>query len=293
MQELGGMMRAIELQKMIEDKVTEWRQRSARVAGGGMVDSYQQPVNFKRHTNRRKNSAEINKIIAKYSKPNKRADERYNIVQKPKSPPPVRPERTKKLKSSGNFSKSVDNLATIDMNPNPANMSTNFHISKYKLGAKSHEDLRVFVDVNHNRKSANFDEKSIMENKLIGNKVNVIPKKIPEEIINYEDFKNNDIRKRCSIATSTPISKKKMCSEEDDKVNDYFKKCTISSVSDLKKGSSEPNILSASVSKESLNSTKTVDYRKKWKMLKPPFRKGAFDCLLLWKIRKSKNEQTK
>lgn len=281
MQELSSMMRAMELQRVIEDKVSEWRQRSARVAGKTVADSYQQPVTFKRQVNRRKNSAEINKIIAKYSKPNcnRNAGEKHNIIQRPPSPPPpIRPARVKKRAT---ISKSVDNLTKIDVHSEPTNGSL---VTK-RYETKSHDDLTALGDVRV--KSSRFQEHSIMAR----NEPNIKPNISIEDNnnIDYNDFKNIEKRKRRSIATSTPITERKPVNS-----NDNFKKCINygASVSDLRKGVSEPDILSATGSRDSLNSAKT-EYKKKWKILRQPFRKGTFDCLLLWKNRKSRKDQTR
>ncbi|CAH0720001.1 unnamed protein product, partial [Brenthis ino] len=57
---------------------------------------------------------------------------------------------------------------------------------------------------------------------------------------------------------------------------------------ELKKGISEPDILS----KKSVESGSTLDIRKRWKLIKPPFRKGAFDCLLRWRGKRPQTDQS-
>lgn len=261
MQELTTMMRAIELQRAIEDKVSEWRQRSAKVTGKNMADSYQQPINFKRQINRRKHSAEINKIYAKYSKPiniDKNAGERHFVVQKRPSPPPIRPPRVKKQK---NISKSADNLTNINLDTSIVGN----RILKNKYETKSD-------DRKYNRHSL-------------------------DEILDYNDFKDIENKKKINIMTSTPIIVRKSSQEESIEIQD-FKKCSkysasVNDLSDIRKGNSEPNILSASDSRESLDSVKTSGYKKKWKFLKKPFRKGTFDRFLVWKTKKPHKETTR
>lgn len=299
MPELGPMMRALELQRLIEDKVSEWRERSARVAGGATVaDSYQQPLNFKRHTHRRKNSSEINRIIAKYSRPNKRADEHHVTRITSESPPirpprgpPSRPPRTKKLSNSKIFSKSEDNLASMgdcDMHPDPDENKPRFNLAKYN--AKSCEDVTAFVDIHHVRKSKNFAQTSIMNARIVDNPrpPRVKLHSICEDLTVVSDFNDSglDLRKKSDFATSTPLSQRKTFSSEGsvfEKCNNYSK-----SESEMRKGRSEPDILSLS-SIDSVGTSKTIDSKKKWKLgLKPPFRKGAFDCLLRWRGKKAK-----
>ncbi|KAJ8716635.1 hypothetical protein PYW07_003262 [Mythimna separata] len=290
MPEIGPMMRALELQRLIEDKVAEWRERSARVAGATVADAYQQPLNFKRHTYRRKNNAEINRIIAKYSKPTKRADEPYSVRLSPKTSP-KRPPRVKKL--SKVLSKSEDNLTSIGEmevanNPKPEEHPY-FNLSKYNT--KSCEDVTAFVDVHHNVKSKNFEQNSILNAKT------VVPERRPklhsicEGVTDISEFSDSGLGCDRSIdrsfATSTPLSKRKTCPPSGSVLTLNFEKVTKKpiSVSDLRKGVSEPNILRADVSES--GSSKTIDFRKRWKMLKPkPFKKGAFDCLLLWRGKK-------
>lgn len=286
MPELGPLMRALELQRVIEDKVTEWRERSARVAGATVADSYQQPLNFKRRTHRRKNSAEINRIIAKYSRPNKRADESHHTTTRNTlEAPPVRPPRVKKLSNFKLFSKSEDNLANmgdIDARPNPAEDKPRFNVSKYNT--KSCEDITVFVDVHHTMKSKHFEQTSILNAKAVA--PNRRPKlhSISEDLTNSSILRDSglDLRPKSEFITSTPLSKRKTCPSESSV--SVFEKCSnfSNSACDLRKGSSEPDIISVSTIK-SLDSAKTIDYKKKWKLLKPPFKKGAFDCLLLWR----------
>lgn len=289
MPEIGPMMRALELQRLIEDKVAEWRERSARVAGATVADAYQQPLNFKRHTHRRKNNAEINRIIAKYSKPTKRADEPYSVRLTPDTSP-KRPPRAKKL--SKVLSKSEDNLTSIDemeVETHPKQEAQPyFNLSKYNT--KSCEDVTAFVDIHHNVKSKNFEQNSILNAKT------VVPDRRPklhsicEGVTDISEFSDSGLECDRSIdrsfATSTPLPKRKTCPPGGSVLTLNFEKVTKkpTSVSDLRKGVSEPNILSADASESGIS--KTIDFRKRWKMLKPPFKKGAFDCLLLWRGKK-------
>ncbi|KAJ8723334.1 hypothetical protein PYW08_003246 [Mythimna loreyi] len=291
MPEIGPMMRALELQRLIEDKVAEWRERSARVAGATVADAYQQPLNFKRHTYRRKNNAEINRIIAKYSKPTKRADEPYSVRLSPESFP-KRPPRVKKLSNLKVLSKSEDNLTSIgemEVATDPKQVDhPYFNLSKYNT--KSCEDVTAFVDVHHNVKSKNFEQNSILNAKT------VVPNRRPklhsicEGVTDISEFSDSGLGCDRSIdrcfATSTPLSKRKTCPPNGSVMTLNFEKVTKKpiSVSDLRKGVSEPNILRADVSES--GSSKTIDFRKRLKMLKPPFKKGAFDCLLLWRGKK-------
>lgn len=298
MPELGPMMRALELQRLIEDKVSEWRERSARVAGASVADSYHQPLNFKRHTNRRKNSAEINRIIAKYSKPNKRTDERYVVPQFIPEIAPTRPARHKK--NNLKLSKSEDNLANIGMEtrPDPKEVKppprTRFNLAKYN--AKSYEDITTFVDVHHVRKSENFEESSILNAKVIKNDVITRPKlhSIGEDLSEVTVLNDSgiEIMDSSSFTTSTPLSKRKTCPEgtSDDSSSVGFEKCDSYKV-ELRKGSSEPDIPSVSASVDSVGETKTLDGKKRWKLLKQPFKKGTFNCLLVWRGRKSTSEK--
>ncbi|XP_022115122.2 protein unc-13 homolog 4B isoform X2 [Pieris rapae] len=288
MPELGTVMRAMELQRLIEDKVSEWRERSARVAGTSVADSYQQPLNFKRHKYRRKNSAEINRIIAKYSKV-KRTDERHSVLQTYPEEPPVPPARLKKVR--GKFSKSEDNLAYICvMDERPVAISqekSQFNVSKYNT--KSCEDINAFVDVARTKKSKLFEEKSILNTKATPV---MRPKlhSISEDILDISDFGDSgvDLRPRKNFVTSTPLSNRKTCPVSDSVSVIDFEKCS-SSVSDLKKGSSEPDIANSN----SVDSSKTLDAKKRWsllKPLKPTFRKGTLDCLIRWRGKKSQNQ---
>ncbi|XP_072932693.1 protein unc-13 homolog 4B [Epargyreus clarus] len=295
MPELGPMMRALELQRLIEDKVTEWRERSARVAGVSVAESYQQPLNFKRHTNRRKNSAEINRIIAKYSKPNKRTTERHISLQKCIEVPPTRPVRHKKLRNNL-LSKSEDNLASIgvmDVSPDPTTelkTPTRFNLAKYN--ARSCEDVTAFVDFEHCVKSKNFEENSIMNAKTVTH-VRPALHSISEDI-SISEFSDSgvEIRDRPKIFTSTPISNRKTCPPGDSVSVLDFEKCTkhaSADFSELKKGSSEPNILPQNL----LGSNKALDTIRRWKLLKPTFKKGTFDCILKWRGRKTHQSQAK
>ncbi|XP_047522353.1 protein unc-13 homolog 4B isoform X3 [Pieris napi] len=288
MPELGTVMRAMELQRLIEDKVSEWRERSARVAGTSVADSYQQPLNFKRHKYRRKNSAEINRIIAKYSKV-KRTDERHSVLQTCPEEPPVPPARLKKVRSK--FSKSEDNLANICvMDERPVAISqekSQFNVSKYNT--KSCEDINAFVDVGRTKKSKLFEEKSILNTKATPV---MRPKlhSISEDILDISDFGDSgvDLRPRKDFVTSTPLSNRKTCPVGDSVSVIDFEKCS-NSVSDLKKGNSEPDI----ANRNSVDSSKTLDGRKRWsllKPLKPTFRKGTLDCLIRWRGKKSQNQ---
>ncbi|XP_063362418.1 protein unc-13 homolog 4B isoform X3 [Cydia amplana] len=296
MPEIGAMMRALELQRLLEDKVNEWRERSTRVAGASVAESYQQPLNFKRHTNRRKNSAEINRIIAKYSKPNKRTVEPIvapiNNVQ-----PPQRPARQKKIQSNLKLSKSEDNLvqATIMDHPDPSAQSKSlFNFSKYN--ARSCEDVTAFVDIERNRKSRHFEENSILNAKVVTPEAPIRIKRlqsISEDGLgtSTSNLKDSGIEVRTSnFATSTPISRRRAVSEN----VAGFEKCSKNSSGDsaLRKGSSEPDILSVSPSEESVGtvgSKKTLKSR--WKLLKPPFRKGTLDCLIRWRGKKQHTQE--
>ncbi|XP_035450119.1 protein unc-13 homolog 4B isoform X2 [Spodoptera frugiperda] len=289
MPEIGPMMRALELQRLIEDKVAEWRERSARVAGATVADAYQQPLNFKRHTYRRKNNAEINRIIAKYSKPTKRADEPYSIARVTSETSPKRPPRSKKLINTKVLSKSEDNLASIgemEVETEPKQETKSyFTLSKYNT--KSCEDVTAFVDIHHHVKSKNFEQNSILNAKT------VVPNRRPklhsicEGVTDISEFSDSGLE--CgdtSFVTSTPLSKRKTCPPGASVSTLNFERVTKkpNSVSEMRKGVSEPNILSADASES--GSSKTIDFRKRWKMLKPPFKKGAFDCLLLWRGKK-------
>ncbi|XP_026733593.1 protein unc-13 homolog 4B isoform X3 [Trichoplusia ni] len=298
MPEIGPMMRALELQRLIEDKVAEWRERSARVAGATVADSYQQPLNFKRHTYRRKNSSEINRIIAKYSKPTKRADEPYSVVRNTPESTPKRPPRTKKLSNIKVLSKSEDNLTSIgdmELGTDPK-QETRPYFTLSKYNTKSCEDVTAFVDIHHNVKSKNFEQNSILNSKTVVQTRRPKLHSICEGVTDVSEFSDSGIEYDKSFTTSTPMSKRKTCSGGFASPVD-FEKCSINStrVGDLRKGVSEPNILSAdasgSASASSVN-TKTMDFRKRWKMLKPPFKKGAFDCLLLWRGKKQNTAET-
>lgn len=304
MPELGPMMRALELQRLIEDKVSEWRERSARVAGASVADSYHQPLNFKRHTNRRKNSAEINRIISKYSKPNKRADERYPLAQTIPEIAPTRPVRHKKTNLK--LSKSEDNLAnigTMDSHPDPTEVKPpprqRFNLAKYN--AKSYEDITAFVDVHHIRKSKIFEENSILNSKIVKNDIKPKPHIIGEHSLNVSEFSDSglEIRSKSCFATSTPLSKRKTCPVGDSVSVNGFDKCSNYNASELRKGSSEPDILSVNSDRDSVGSLgsvgtmNTLNTKKRWKLLKPPFRKGAFDCLLRWRVKKPKPAKTR
>lgn len=297
MPELGPIMRALELQRILEDKVTEWRERSARVAGASVADSYQQPLNFKRHTNRRKNSAEINRIIAKYSRPYNRTDERHHVAQKPRAPdipkPPLRPPRPKKLANLKILSKSEDNLANVvgamELHPDPTEKTKSRTLFKYT--AKSCEDITAFVDVDHTMKSQNFDENSIINAKPVPKKERLKLHSICEDISAFNDS-GLDKSDRTNFATSTPLSYRKSCAFSDSASVVSFDKCTkYNSACELRQGSSssEPDILDVNSSRESVDTTKSTESKKRWKMLKPPFRKGALDCLLLWRGKKPRN----
>lgn len=300
MPEIGPIMRALELQRLIEDKVAEWRERSARVAGATVADAYQQPLNFKRHTHRRKNNAEINRIIAKYSKPAMRADEPYSFARKQPDTTPKRPPRAKKLLNVKVLSKSEDNLTSIcDMELESAakqEAKPYFTLSKYNT--KSCEDVTAFVDVHHNVKSKNFDQNSILNSKTVVQNRGPKLHSICEGVTDISEFSDSGLE--CgdtgdnSFTTSTPLSKKRTCPPNASTLTLNFEKVSkkSNSVSDLRKGYSEPNILSvaSSESGSSVN-TKTIDFRKPWKMLKPPFKKGAFDCLLLWRGKKQNSTE--
>lgn len=300
MPEIGPIMRALELQRLIEDKVSEWRERSTRVAGASVADSYHQPLNFKRHTNRRKNSAEINRIIAKYSKPNKRAHEPYVapplLPRDNAPPPPQRPVRLKKIKSNLKLSKSEDNLvqATIMDHPDPsAEVKSRFDFSKYN--ARSCEDITAFVDIDRNKKSQNFEENSILNAKVVTKEV--LPKKlhsISEDCLGTSELRDSgvEIRHVPTFVTSTPISRRRAVSEN----VPGFETCSnySSDISAIRKGSSEPDILSVTPSEESIGtvgSKKTLKSR--WKKLKPPFRKGTLDCWILWRGKKPRAQETR
>lgn len=306
MPELGPIMRAIELQRILEDKVTEWRERSARVAGASVADSYQQPLNFKRHTNRRKNSAEINRIIAKYSKPYTRTDERFPTATKltnatrkkspaPPIPVPERPPRPKKqLARLKIFSKSEDNIASVvgamELHPDPTENSTSR--TPFKYNAKSCEDITAFVDVGHSIKSRNFEENSILNAKPVRRNSRLKLHSICEDISLRNDS-GVEVSFRSNFATSTPLSHRKSCASSDSVSVVSFDKCSkYNSVGELRKGSSEPDILDVNSSRESVDTTKSTGAKKRWKLLKPPFRKGALDCLLLWRPKKTRSNDT-
>lgn len=291
MPEIGPMMRAFELQRLIEDKVAEWRERSARVAGATVADAYQQPLNFKRHTYRRKNNAEINRIIAKYSKPTRRSDEPYSVRHTPDTSP-KRPPRAKKLSNLKVLSKSEDNLTSIgemevETDPKPETQPY-FTLSKYKT--KSCEDVTAFVDIHQSVKSKNFEQNSILNAKTVVQNGRPKLHSISEGVTNISELSDSSIECDKSIdrsfATSTPLSKRKTCPPGESVLTLSFEKVTKkpTSVCDLRKGVSEPNILSADDCES--GSSKTIDFRKRWKMLKPPFKKGTFDCLLLWRGKK-------
>ncbi|CAG9133245.1 unnamed protein product [Plutella xylostella] len=256
--------------------------------------AYHPRANFTRHTNRRKNSAEINRIIAKYSRPNSRTDERHASIQTSQTrkqvhsyqAPPVRPARQKKGSLKG--SKSEDNLANMDsdvsyypeIKPPP----------RYKYRTKSCEDITAFVDVNHSKKSTMYQENSILNSKTASQ---VRPVPLPRKQLHsicedsMTEFKDSaiEIRSEDSFRTSTPISKRKTYSEGEFGTMSGFQKCVkyTSNVFTLRKGRSEPDILSASTSVESVGSSKTLDAKKRWKNLKSPFRKAAFSFLVPWK----------
>ncbi|XP_052755343.1 protein unc-13 homolog 4B isoform X2 [Galleria mellonella] len=290
MPEIGSIMRTLELHRLVEDKVSEWRARSARVSGASVVDSYQQPLNFKRHTNRRKNSAEINRIIAKYSKPNKRTDEPY-IISKNIEKPPTRPPRPKKLLSRLKvMSKSEDNLTSvvgaIELHPNPR-INAVPEIKSFKYNAKSCEDITVFLDIDCKIKSKNFEENSILNAKSAPKNTKTKLHSINEDLLDYTVFSDNNKTFRGNFVTSTPLSKRKSCPPSDCVSVNGFEKCSkySTSVNDLRKGISEPDILSADRSTESMDATKSLDFRRRWKLLKP-FPKGTFDGLLRWRKKK-------
>ncbi|XP_021207893.2 protein unc-13 homolog 4B isoform X2 [Bombyx mori] len=291
MPELGPMMRALELQRVIEDKVAEWRERSARVAGATVAESYQQPLNFKRHTHRRKNSAEINRIIAKYSKPYKRTDEPDHVTRDVPGKVPTRPPRHKKLSVTKGLSKSEDNLAAVGvMETVPdkiEHVKPPFNISKYKT--KSCEDVTAFVDVHHSMKSKHFEQHSILNAKVVPSNSRLKLHSISEDISVVSELTDSgfEVRDKSSFITSTPISKRKTCPVNSSLTNLGVEKCSIytNSVNDLRKGRSEPDILGANKT-ESMDGVKTIDWRKRWRQLKPPFKKGTFDCLLLWRGRR-------
>ncbi|RVE50828.1 hypothetical protein evm_004577 [Chilo suppressalis] len=300
MPEIGPIMRALELQRILEGKVSEWRERSARVAGGASVtESYQQPLNFKRHTNRRKNSAEINRIIAKYSKPYKRTDERHcTATQKRPAPavPPTRPPRSKKqLASLKVLSKSEDNLANVvgamELHPDPTADPKPRYLSKYN--AKSCEDITAFVDVERSMKSRNFEENSILNAKPVPRRSRQKLHSISEDISLMNDS-GLEVTYRSDLVTSTPLTHRKTCSLGDTVLVDNFEKCRTkyNSGIELRKGSSEPDILDVSSSRESVDTMKSTDSKKRWKMLKPPFRKSALDCLFLWRGRRPKPKES-
>lgn len=295
MPELGPMMRALELQRLIENKVTEWRERSARVAGTSVADSYQQPLHFKRHINRRKNSTEINRIIAKYSRPNKRTDEhRFTLPRCPEEPP-VRPARQKKPKTHLKASKSEDNLVNIGVmeTPDPkANEKVHQRFIFSKYNTKSCEDISAFVDVGHTMKSKNFEANSILNAKSAPSGRHTLHS-ICEDVPSIADFEDSGIDFRhntSNFVTSTPITNRKTCPPGDSVLMLKFNKCfKYNSVSELKKGISEPDILS----QKSVDSGSTLDIRRRWKLIKPPFRKGSFDCILRWRGKKPQANQSR
>ncbi|XP_061378434.1 protein unc-13 homolog 4B isoform X2 [Danaus plexippus] len=287
MRELGAKMRASELQRLIENKVSEWRERSARVAGASMAESYQQP-HFKRHTNRRRNNAEINRIIAKYSKSHKRADERLAVDERL---PPVRPVRYKNKSNVLKTSRSEDNLTNIrvmDSHPGAASNETrSFDLSKYST--KSCEDITAFVDFGHTMKSKNFEENSILNSKTVPTRHTL--HSIDEDVSDISEFSDSgvSVRYKSKFATSTPLSNRKTCPPDSVSVIEFQKCSNFPSVSELRKGSSDPDI----VSEKSINSSCTLDSRKRWKLPKPQFRKGTFDCLLRWRGKKPTSNQSR
>lgn len=297
MPELGPMMRALELQRLIEDKVSEWRERSVQVAGGTVADSYQQPLNFKRHTNRRKNSAEINRIIAKYSKPNKRADERYVLPQPTPEITPTRPVRHKK--SNLKLSKSEDNLASVsvDLNthPDPTEIRPpprgRFKMGKYS--AKSYEDITMFVDIHHNNRSKNFEENSILNAKPAKTGCRPNRSSVAENISRTTNYSDSGIKvyQKSNFTTSTPLSKRKTYTAGDS-VSVDFEKCSNYDASGIRKGSSEPDLLSVN-SIDTVDTSKTINSKKGWKFLKQPFRKRPFGWLLPWRRRGKKDNSQK
>lgn len=308
MQELGPVLRALELQKLIEDKVTEWRERSTRVAGSSVADSYQQPVNFRRKANRRKNSSEIDRIIEKYSKTNqpKRTDESYFLPrlielkqekESAKTPviPPQRPARQRKCGSNWKLSRSEDNLSSIGMSDNPDPVKPP---RRFKYNAKSCEDITEFVDVGLSKRSKNFEQNSILNAKPVPNERPKLCTISEDKSFIRESSPDFVFRTKSEFATSTPISKRNTCHLES--LNDYdfesenFEKCTkYSSVSDLRHGISEPDILSVCDSVDSKDATKALAAKKRWKFLKQPFRKGSFDVILRWRGKKSRPEKHK
>lgn len=303
MPEIGPMMRALELQRLIEDKVTEWRERSVRVAGVSVAESYQQPLNFKRHINRRKNSSEINRIIAKYSKTYNRAGEKHNVLHKISEQPPTRPARHKKVFAKLKSSRSEDNLVNIGSmevhtHPNPEKTPPRFDLTKYN--AKSCEDITAFVDIDHTMKSKNFQENSILNAKPMS-KTRPKLHSICEDVFDISEFKDSgvELRHKANFATSTPISNRRTCPPIDSVSITSFDKCTKFSRSDgdkLRKGSSEPNILSDKSNlklDEQIGDAKSLDGKRGWKILKPHFRRGTFDCILRWRGKKPQTSQTK
>ncbi|KAJ2951066.1 hypothetical protein O0L34_g5445 [Tuta absoluta] len=301
MPEIGPMMRALELQRLIEDKVTEWRERSTRVAGRSVADSYQQPLNFKRHAYRRKNSAEINRIIAKYSKPHNKPVERYEPARIAPEITPARPARQKKSNLKL-FSKSEDNLASVgsggmDDHPDPTEVRPpprGRKLSKYN--AKSYEDITVFVDVEQRRKSSNFEEYSILNSKTPKKELRPMLHSIGEDSDITEFPSGLELRDKSNFATSTPLTSRKTCPVGDSVSVLNFEKCSKYVPSDLRKGSSEPDILSANSSRESVSSvgtSKTLDAKKRWNILRQPFKKGTFDCLLRWRGKKTSQPKTR
>ncbi|CAH2047152.1 unnamed protein product, partial [Iphiclides podalirius] len=304
MPEIGPMMRALELQRLIEDKVTEWRERSARVAGASVADSYQQPLNFKRHNNRRKNSSEINRIIAKYSKTRNRTGEKHSVLQHIPEQPPTRPARHKKPFAKLKSSRSEDNLVSVgsmDVHAHPDPEKTpppRFNLTKYN--AKSCEDITAFVDIDHTMKSKHFQEKSILNAKPMSQ---TRPKlhSICEDMFDISEFKDSgvELRHKDNFATSTPLTNRRTCPPIDSVSMISFDKCTKFSRSDvdkLRKGSSEPDILSDKSNlklDEQTSDAKSLDGKKRWKILKPHFRRGTFDCILRWRGKKPQPLQTK
>ncbi|CAG5028296.1 unnamed protein product [Parnassius apollo] len=305
MPEIGPMMRALELQRLIEDKVSEWRERSARVAGVSVADSYQPPLHFKRHTNRRKNSTEINRIIAKYSKTYNKSNEKHNVLQQTSEQPPKRPARQKKIFDKLKSSKSEDNLAnmeTMEIHPEPrTRIKSEPRFSLKKYNAKSCEDITAFIDFDHSVKSKNFQENSIINAKKV---TTARPKlhSICEDILDISDFKDGgvELRHKTNFATSTPLSNRRTCPSSDTVSMISFEKCDKYSISEsekLRKGISEPDMLRSDDSHlesvEQTGDSKSVDGKKGWKILKPHFRKGTFDCILRWRGKKPQPTQTK
>jgi hypothetical protein len=178
----------------------------------------------------------------------------------------------------------------MELHPDPTAEPKFSHLSRYN--AKSCEDITAFIDVDRSMKSRNFEENSILNAKSAP-KSNKNLHSISENISVMNNDSGVGLRCRPNFVTSTPLTYRKSCTIGDTVSVNSFDKCTsYSNSSGLRKGSSEPDILDMNSSRESIQTTKSTDTRKRWKLLKPPFRKGALDCLLLWRGKKPKTKES-